>query len=401
LPELGIEGWPIKWNELQQHYLKVIHELVGEELTDEEFIREKYALQKQIVNSQGLELRLFRFADEYSFKKKYETLKQSSNLIVSTGNRVDEIATTQSGNHEELSCILTNESGRRKVIADRIIVAAGSMQSTKLILNSKDLHPPRQKNVAGTGLMEHMEGFVGVMKVSKSKNERLKLFLLNHKNRTVGSKSGFGIRLGTELIKEHSLTSFHVELRPLTRNIYQPKKLLRDRLPNPLHLIERIVKYVFSIVNQSKDFICRQTSCGLWVKVEELRNSESIIRISTPEKMNKTLYKHLILDESFEKLFVNLDLILQPMIQIFESRVKLKGWVRRRIPNPNFGVNWHPMGTLSMGENPETAVCNKNLALHSNKKVFLLSAAVFNRGSNSNPTTTVLALASRLVEEQF
>lgn len=401
LLKVGIEGWPIKWDELQKYYMKIINELTGEALTDEKFIQQNYAHQQKIVNSEGLELRLFRFADNYSFRDKYNTLKQSSNFVTSTSSRVDEIVSTQSGNHEDLSYILTKKSGRYQIKADQIIVTAGSIQSTKLILNSKDLCTPQQVNVVGTGLMEHMEGFIGVMKVPKSNEERLKLFLLNKNNRVAGTNSGIGIRNGTKIVRELNLPSFHVELRPLTRTINQPEKILGEIIPNPLHVVERIAKYVIFKTTQLIDFFCQQTTCGIWIKSEELRNPESTLKIPIPETSNKVIYDHRISIETFEKLFVNIDVIIKPLSQVFESKVKLKRWVRRRIPNPKFGVNWHPMGTLPMGENPNTSVCDKNLALHSNKRIFLVSAAVFNRGSNSNPTTTALALAAKLVEEQF
>jgi choline dehydrogenase-like flavoprotein len=44
---------------------------------------------------------------------------------------------------------------------------------------------------------------------------------------------------------------------------------------------------------------------------------------------------------------------------------------------------------------------DENLALHGTPNCYVLSASVFPTGSNSNPTFTTLALASRLSESNF
>jgi choline dehydrogenase-like flavoprotein len=60
--------------------------------------------------------------------------------------------------------------------------------------------------------------------------------------------------------------------------------------------------------------------------------------------------------------------------------------------------NWHPMGTLRMGSDFRTSVCDKQLRFGGHKNIFMLNSGVFPTGSNCNPTYTVLALASYLAE---
>jgi choline dehydrogenase-like flavoprotein len=59
------------------------------------------------------------------------------------------------------------------------------------------------------------------------------------------------------------------------------------------------------------------------------------------------------------------------------------------------------MGTTRMGVDPKNSVVNEDLALHGVPNCYVLSASVFPTGSNSNPTFTTLALASRLSEIDF
>jgi choline dehydrogenase-like flavoprotein len=86
---------------------------------------------------------------------------------------------------------------------------------------------------------------------------------------------------------------------------------------------------------------------------------------------------------------------------MFNAKLKPYEWVLKRHRNPKIEVNWHPMGTLPMGVDVETNICGPHLQVHSNEGLYILSPAVFNRGSNGNPTFTALALASRLVKEKF
>jgi choline dehydrogenase-like flavoprotein len=56
------------------------------------------------------------------------------------------------------------------------------------------------------------------------------------------------------------------------------------------------------------------------------------------------------------------------------------------------------MGTARMGKYPENSIVDENLQIHGVNNCFVLSAAVFPTGSNSNPTFTVLTLARKLID---
>ena len=68
------------------------------------------------------------------------------------------------------------------------------------------------------------------------------------------------------------------------------------------------------------------------------------------------------------------------------------------------GCNWHPMGTLRMGNDRENSVVDLNLKIHSAENLYVADASVFPSGSNANPTFTSLALGFRLashLQERF
>ncbi len=64
----------------------------------------------------------------------------------------------------------------------------------------------------------------------------------------------------------------------------------------------------------------------------------------------------------------------------------------------NSGEIFHPTSSTIMGNDVETSVVDRNLALHADKSVFLLSTSVFPSGGGANPTKMLLLLAFRLVD---
>ena len=110
------------------------------------------------------------------------------------------------------------------------------------------------------------------------------------------------------------------------------------------------------------------------------------------------------------KVSNNTFFLLQESIRVFReiflNNFKAKLKINKLINNLSsiqyvFGANWHPMGTTRMGLDPKTSVCDANLKVHNVDNLYLLSAAVFPSGSNTNPTMTILALANRLSENEF
>jgi choline dehydrogenase-like flavoprotein len=180
-----------------------------------------------------------------------------------------------------------------------------------------------------------------------------------------------------------------------------PKHIGSSTIPNPLRVLERIYKLIDKKILDFVDGLTGAQTYGLWVKSEEFRNLDSRVSIDRNISGGVLIYDHQVSDISYSKIFEVLDILLPKVGEMFNAEVKTYEWVKKRKRNAKFEVNWHPMGTLPMGFNSESSICDPQLQLHSNKGIFIVSPAVFNRGSNGNPTFTTLALASKLVDEKF
>jgi choline dehydrogenase-like flavoprotein len=166
-----------------------------------------------------------------------------------------------------------------------------------------------------------------------------------------------------------------------------------------LYLLERIIKKSIETLLNITDEILRRKTYGIWVKSEEFKTQESTLSISRGQSKRFLIYNHRVSDFTYSKFFETLELLIPEVSKVFYAKASLYSWVKNQKRNTEIEVNWHPMGTLPMGSDGTTSICDSNLECHSLKNVFILSPAVFNRGSNGNPTFTSLALCSRLVNE--
>ena len=396
---LNVEGWSYAKSTLAQHYKTISQELTGVALSDDEYLENYMSHLKKDLHPE-LSLRLFRFAEEYSFVDRLAEFRENPNFTLITDCRVDSISRAESLDGAKYVCHLTSNSGISEILATQVVICAGTLQSTKLILNSQNLSG-FNKNIAGQKLMEHMEGFIGTIKIPKSHYQLAGKFELSHANRLSGFNAGVGLKLNASLQAVSELPSLHLELRRRPRLIKTPSRIGSRKVLNPLQVLERVFKLISERILELVDFLSGVRTYGLWAKSEEFANYNSRVYLSTDKSSEYLVYDHRVSNLSYSKLFEVLNVLLPKVAEMFAGKVIIYEWVRKQRRNPGFETNWHPMGTLPMGSNPESSICDPSLQLHSNEGVYILSPAVFNRGSNGNPTFTTLALASKLVEEKF
>ncbi len=397
---LNVEGWPYPKSVLSLHYKTISQELTGASLSDDEYLDNFMPHLKKELHP-DLALRLFRFAEEFSFVDKLAAFHENQNFTLITDCRVDSISPTGNSEGAKYVCKLTSSSGIKEIHATEIIICAGTLQSTKLILNSKNLIGVNGKKIVGRNLMEHLEGFIGTMKVPKSHLQLANKFVLSLTNRLTGFNAGVGIKLNSNFQSISELPSLHLELRKRPRIINASGRIGSSKIPNPLQILERVFKLISQKILEFIDLFRGVRTYGLWVKSEEFGNWDSRVYTSTQTSGEVVVYDHQVSRLTYSKLFEVIEILVPKVAEMFNAKITLYDWVKNQRRNPRFEMNWHPMGTLPMGSNAETSICDPNLQLHSNEGIYILSSAVFKRGSNGNPTFTTLALASKLVEEKF
>jgi hypothetical protein len=395
--------WPFSKNDLSKYYRRLAGEMTGDNWSDEE-VKFKYFAEEIARLPNQFDLRVQRTSNPNYFRELLDTNLTNPNFEIWTGVTCSEIRKSDSN---RISVVLEDIKDQYKRDFDYVIVACGTLQSIRLLLNSKSLHTFDGARNIGQGLMEHFDGMIGKLKVDKISS----LNLLNGISKNVSiEKENFqyqvkaGLTFTKEFCEKNSLPTFHIEFTSVGQDyIFSLERFKNGHhypwaiLLNVALLAERGWRKIIKLFIPAKP----KPACefGIWLKCEEMPYKKSKISIEKYGKMPKrTVYKHQISRESSRNLKSIVKLLASELIDSgigeFIPNHAVKRWFRKIYLRPN----WHPMGSLRLGTNPSTSVCDFNLALHSTPRVFLVNPGVFVSGSNCNPVFTTLALAGRCVD---
>ena len=402
--------WPLKKSDLETHYQALYKFLNVGELNDQEVINEFFAYESNSLPSE-LKLRSFRFCKPNFFTNLFEEIKNNINLEVLSGNFC-------------IKAIWDSESARLKIelltqnfditsrYFDKIVIACGTLQTTALIERSIESLQLSSKNILGNYLMEHLEGYVGTITIKKKHIKKtFSRLILDERNRAINKFEGIGIAfsLAKNTFLQNQL-NVQFEIRKFMPKPYFLVKIKNKYVLKPTYLtklfsfllfLEKSFRFMFRKIRIYGEFFMGKERFSIYVKSEELAYENSKVFLGDVSK-NILTYDHKVRDETFALLHV----YLRNFEEMFNVNLKMKFKYFKELKELEnlktfFGANWHPMGTVRMGSDPEQSICNPDLEVHGVKNLFVLSAAVFPSGSNTNPTFTTLALADRLANSKY
>lgn len=404
------DNWPFQKSELETHYQTLYKLLNAGNISDQEVI-EKFFIDKSNDLPIELKLRSFRFCKSNFFTNLFEEIKNNKNLEVLAGH----FCVKASKNMETAKLRIELLKKNCDVISidfDKIVISCGTLQTTAVIQRSIESLQLRSKNVLGNYLMEHLEGYVGTIKINR--NQMKKTFsklILDARNRAVNEFEGIGVALslaGNNFSQKYLNVQFEIrEFMPKPyllikiKNKYILKSNKFEKLFMILLFFEKSFRFVFRRIRKSVESIIGNERFSIYIKSEELAYENSKAFLDDLSK-NILTYDHKVNDETFTLLHESLVSFEEIISESFQIKIKyFKELIKLENLRNFFGANWHPMGTVRMGVDPELSICNPDLEVHSVKNLFVLSAAVFPSGSNTNPTFTTLALADRLANSKY
>jgi hypothetical protein len=402
LPRIRDESWPFEKVELDPYYRLVYKKLGHEALLDSEFITKHFADLIQVPS--GLGLRPIRYTEPHLLRKSFLTAMNHHNFELLEGTLVTSIKRANQVKRPIISTV-SADGVESSLEVRSIIVAGGALQSARLFLNSKGIHNSSNHTSAGSYLMEHLDGYVGEVEVTRRNRTFIRDVSLDSDRKIRwGSKLDCGLSLILGSLEKEGLDQLNVGFEIVDKAVkYRFAPGVNGLTTNSrglhykfLFFGERIIQKIFGGLAQ----IVRVRFLGrhiysVWLKAEELPNRNSTVRVD-PES-GKLIYRHEVsLETSFE---------VRKALHEFESlltrenlgKVKFYNDVLDPSKNLTLRPNWHPMGTLRMGE-PGESVVDWDLKIHGEEDIYILSSAVFPTGSNQNPVFTTLALGTRLAE---
>ena len=303
--------------------------------------------------------------------------------------------------------LVTAEDGtRRRVHAERIVLAAGGIENPRLMLASTSTLPEgvgNRHDLVGRYLMDHLRGPVGL--ADRRDHDALQRAFGDRYVPPAGRATP-GWALPPVLQQREALTNCAAWLFPLidpadpfsavraarrspsgavSAAFHHPAMLahgmVRMRLGHsaPVRLLDRLELHV--IVEQTPDRDSR-------VQLSDRRDAQGVPltridwRVGEQEVRTARRMARLVADALREARYRPLQLL--PLVDDLAP-----------FDLPDVA---HPMGTTRMSADDALGVVDEQCAVHGMRGLWIAGSSVFPTGSHANPTGTIVALAVRLAD---
>jgi choline dehydrogenase-like flavoprotein len=293
-----------------------------------------------------------------------------------------------------VSHLLMNRSGRaegvhyidrvthepREAHARVIVLAAGALESTRILLNSQSASHPHgvgnSAGVLGRYLMDHftVEGAGGFIPSLRSS-----------KREEVGRPCGFLIpKYANTGTKQHSNSNFLRGYRfdgDGSQEVYGHAFLMPELGDGWRKRVREEIPYYFAIEAQG----------------ECLPRPDNYVKLD-PSRKDAWGIPVLHINASYGENEKAMAKAMRDDIAAISDEMKLAGSVPPGTGLSIFGKNIHECGTARMGNDPNKSVVDNNCKVHDSSNVFVTDGAVFVTQGCYEPTLTIMAISARAGE---
>jgi len=293
---------------------------------------------------------------------------------------VSDLLMDRSGRAEGVHYIDRVTREHREAYARVTVVAAGALESTRILLNSQSpSHPQGVGNSAGVlgrYLMDHftVEGAGGFIPSLRSS-----------KREAVGRPCGFLIPKYVNADNSHNRNSNFLRGYRFdgdgSQELYGHAFLMPGLGDAWRNRVREEIPYYFAIEAQG----------------ECLPRSDNYVRLD-PTKRDAWGIPVLHVDASYGENEKAMARAMRDNIAAILDELKLTDMSLPRTELSVFGKNIHECGTARMGDNPEKSVVDRNCKVHDTRNVFVTDGAVFVTQGCYEPTLTIMAISARAGE---
>jgi choline dehydrogenase-like flavoprotein len=267
---------------------------------------------------------------------------------------------------------------QREAYAKVVVLAAGALESTRILLNSQS---PRFPNGVGNGegvlgryLMDHftIEGGGGLMPAFRSSRRE-----------AVGRPCGFIIANYTNL--ENTRQSDFVRGYRFdgdgSQEVYGHAFLLPEFGDGWRQQVRADIPYYFALGAQGECLPGRDNYVALDPHVKDRWGIPALHIVASYGENERAMARKMREDVAAGLDAMRLSDVVPPSATLSV-----------------FGKNIHECGTARMGSNPATSVVNRDCAVHGVRNLFVSDGAVFTTQSCYEPTLTIMAISARVGE---
>jgi choline dehydrogenase-like flavoprotein len=440
-------GWPISYDELVPFYSRALAYCeAGEFAFDPGCLKAAEAIIDGLASAE-LTIGLERFSPPTDFGRRFK-----SDLIGSSTHRIllestcTGLLTSDSGRLVEAVECSTLGCNHFRICAKYVVVAAGGLESVRLLAASNGRFSAGLANSSGTlgrYYMSHLEGTLGRLQVTNGRR-----VVWNFARTRDGIYAKHHIRLSDDVQRRLNLRSMIFRLHhanpmdpqhgdPVLSLMYIAKRFILpeyrrkittveleslDRLPrggsltahhasniarNPWPLIKFVTSWVHKrhACYRRIPYVALYSKCGAYpldYNAEQTPSYDS--RISLTAETDRF---------GVPKLHIDWRVCHQDIASIAatyrEMRRVLAGTNVAQVVYDEDGLNesakqstavgGHHIGTARMSADPNRGVVNTQCRTHDVENLYIAGSAVFPTSGSANPTLTIVALAIRIADQ--
>lgn len=404
-------GWPISYNDLKEFYKEASHFLGIENYNyfsiDQIPEEHRRPIEKMTEKMSAFDLKMYQQPIRVPrLKETILSIAQKSENVHLITDSVALKLTFSEGLATEL-VVGFPDSSTGSVRAQKFIVAAGALESPRILLNSildsEAEKWPVAQNI-GKFLMDHPMG--NLCQIEFKDHQKSSLLSDRRVSEKMRAKAGFKFKAKYQ--QDLNIPNNGFFIRPsfskgIDNKTEQVKLALLSLARRRPTLKEMLL--LFSSPNLIRQILLYKMTLNvnfkygdLFFLTEQVPNKESWVGLSESKdqfgyKRAKVNWQLTDLDLlSMDKIFLELRKYFMAPDYEFTHQLKDLNW------KDTLTSAAHHCGTMRMSESSKEGVVDKNLLLFGSRNVFICDASVFSTAGNVNAGLTICALAHRLAK---
>jgi len=401
-------GWPLSMQDLEPWYRRA-GEILG--LQDSGLLAAPGHTRPRFLSAGAIEFKLFQWANRHFNAADYlrEAARRMDRLRVMMNAPVVRLCERGDAGSVETAEVALPNGKIVRVHARRFVVAAGGIQTPRLLLNSTAVRPAGiGGDAVGRYLSTHPKANMATVILMKRVSTRHPLFSDQPSN---GGTARCGVGFTAAAQREHRLLNHYVQVLPFAE--YRANKLfdawrgshafnspLIDRSPLISGFIPGAGKIAFEMMGRLGGMQRRARKFILRAFLDQYPNPNNRVTLSGRRDafgMPLADVTWTFSPEDRASVIAFFELLEREMRADDVARMDY-GRLRTAQAWPLIGIHSHFMGTTRMGDDPRTSVTDRDCRIHGCDNVFVAGPSLFPAYGYANPVYTIAALSLRLAE---
>lgn len=362
-------------------------------------------------DSEHVRSEIFQFGKDSKFDRYEPDLVNAENVTLVVQANAVHLGDSR-GLVDRVDCATL--SGNRFVVRARtFILAAGALETARLLLVSRDSQPNgigNDRDLVGRYFMEHPDAAVGYL-IPDPKLDREAFRLYGHQDVSESVTIEAEFRLSDAIQRDEQLLNAALRLRPTYRSAMASavnsgqivRRSVHYGVPTP-RLMGHAARTVLGASQVIRHFANKRSGLlpdifGIDVMAEQAPTWSSQVRLGRHRDrlgLPITVLDWQPTSSDFESI--------RRTVEIFADSVRTAGVgtvvsiLEPGHPPPAVFGNWHHLGTTRMHPDPSRGVVDENCRVHGMTNLYVAGGSIFPTGGYANPSLTIAALSIRLAD---